>query len=117
MSDRSFDPDRQRLLRIISGIVFLGTPHLSYRKQNVWKRLGAILQSNSKFAKKLIAQAEDEAAILANVCQKFVETGIDIPILSVYETKKTKIRSSWYSRGKKIVCSGDPLFIIFTSPQ
>ncbi|KAK7420402.1 hypothetical protein QQX98_002825 [Neonectria punicea] len=57
-----------------------------------------------RVSKAAFAQAELEAAIVANVCQKFEEIGLDVPILSVYGDKKTKTGVSLFKLGKEVVC-------------
>ena len=38
-----------------------------------------------------LAEAELEAAAIANVSRQFEELGLDIPLLNVYERSKTKV--------------------------
>lgn len=57
----------------------------------------------SQFPKPVLAGAEQEAGIVANVSRMFQETGLEIPILSVYEKRKTKISSGIFKSTKDIV--------------
>ena len=91
MHEKYFDPTYQKLIHVLAGVVFLGTPHPTYKNEKTWPRLGSILRSKSKFSRPIIAEAELEAAIVANVSQRFEEIGLEIPIVSVYEQKKTRI--------------------------
>lgn len=51
----------------------------------------------------MLAQAELEAAIVANVSQKFEEIGLEIPIISVYEQRKTKIGEGLFRSTTELV--------------
>jgi hypothetical protein len=46
-----------------------------------------------KLPKASLDQAENEAAIIANVSLKFEEAVIEVPVLTAYETKPTKTTS------------------------
>jgi hypothetical protein len=51
-----------------------------------------------------LVQAEMEAAIIANASLTFEEAGIEVPVLSAYETKATKINEGMF-RSRKLVVS------------
>jgi hypothetical protein len=103
LHERYFDPVHQKLINLLSGVVFLGTPHPTYKNEKRWPYLGLILRSKSKFPKVVLAQAELEAAIVANVSQKFEEIGLEIPIISVYEQRKTKIGEGLFRSTTELV--------------
>jgi hypothetical protein len=101
----NYNPTFQRLLDVHSGIVFLGTPHPTYENRTNWPVLSHILRATVKLPKASLEQAETEAAIIANVSFKFEEAGIEVPILTAYETKPTKINSGMLSPRKMVVSS------------
>jgi hypothetical protein len=103
LAERYFNPPYQNVLNMTAGIVFLGTPHPTYRQPKMWRRLTPMLSCTAKFSKPNLSQAELEAAIVANISQKFEETGLDIPVVSIYEEKKTKVAEGWFSIRKELV--------------
>ena len=93
----------QRFLNVHSGIVFLGTPHPTYAHRLHWPKLNLILRSTTKLLKKTLVQAELEDAIVANVSLKFEEAGIEVPVLSGFETKPTRIPDGIFTSHKSVV--------------
>jgi hypothetical protein len=65
-----------------------------------------------KLSKSLLDQAESEAAIIANVSFKFEEVGIEVPVLTAYETKQTKI-STGILGSRKMVVNNHVSYLIF----
>jgi hypothetical protein len=85
-------------------VVFLGTPHPTYRRQNQWsQQLSLILQSSLKLSKRSLVQAELEAAAVANISLKFEEAGIDVPILSAFELRESKVAIGLFQTRKVLV--------------
>jgi len=105
LHERYFDPSYQKIIKLHAGVAFVGTPHPTYKNEKPWPRLGMILRCITKFQKVVLAQAESEAAIVANVSKKFEEIGLEIPILSVYERNKTKISGGLFKSRAKVMVS------------
>lgn len=103
LTERYFNPPYQKVLNMNAGIIFLGTPHPTYRQPKLWRRLTPMLSCTTKFSKVNLAQAELEAAIVANISQKFEEAGLEIPVVSIYEEKKTKVGEGWFRSRKELV--------------
>ena len=100
---QNYNPIFQRLLDVHSGIVFLGTPHPTYAHRFQWPKLSFLLRSTAKLSKKSFIQAELDSDIIANVSIKFEEAGIEVPVLSGFETKVTKIPDGIFSSLKSVV--------------
>jgi len=98
--DKAFDPLRTGL----AGLVFLGTPHTTKTWRDNWGSLSLILRDFFRLSGHTLTEAEHESATVVNTSEKFEESASDIPILSVYETKETKIGDSLF-RSKKILVS------------
>ena len=103
LSDHYYDPACQRILGLCSGTVFLGTPHPSFRRQEEWLRLSFILRASSKYSKGLLAQAEIEGPVVANLSLKFQQAGLEHAIVSVYETRSTKIPDGFFRSRRELV--------------
>ena len=98
-----YDPNLRRLINVQNGIVFLGTPHATYTGRSDWLRLNLLLRSSVKLQPFVLAQAETEAATIANISLKFEDLGLKIPVISVYELKKTKISDGLLSSRKELL--------------
>lgn len=71
--------------------IFLGTPHLSSYIDRRWERWALIPKSNRKDISKNSLGRDDVANLIA-ACQIFDDIGLQVPILSIYETQETKGR-------------------------
>jgi hypothetical protein len=76
----------------LAGIIFLGTPHLTFIDDDRWEKWRLLLKLNYKDVPKKILQPRD-IQLLASVCDDFDGLNIQIPILSVYENIPTKIKN------------------------
>ena len=86
-----------------SGIVFLGTPHPLYIDCSKWARLNLILKSNASISQSFLAEAERDVARMANVSSDFDKLRLDVPIISVYEKKESRIRVNYWRSIKVVV--------------
>ena len=98
-----YKPGYQELIDSERGIIFLGTPHLTFGRQTSWPRMSIILRHCTKIAKAAALQAESEIATIANVSRKFEEADIAVPIISAYETKEVKISGSIFKSHRELV--------------
>ena len=105
-----FVPAHQPLLNVYSGLVFLGTPHPTFSHRKEWSLLSPNLKFSLNVSKALLAQAEVENAVAANTSKKFQEIGIDLPVLSAYEGKKTKVRGGWINLRRTLVSLVDSIW-------
>ncbi|KAL1966998.1 hypothetical protein VTN77DRAFT_3522 [Rasamsonia byssochlamydoides] len=91
----------ETLINVVSGIIFLGTPH--FQPSQVEKGM-AILQTTTRFKVKISSQVtEQESSILSDLSARFEAIRIRCPILSVYETKKTKVPQGRFKHKKLIL--------------
>lgn len=85
--------DYQPIHNALSGIVFLGTPHLCTTDDARWDHWRLILQLYRRDIPKTALRDEDKLD-LSSVCERFSSLNLPIPILSVYESTETKIPAS-----------------------
>jgi hypothetical protein len=89
---------RSLLRDIISGIVFLATPHIVESDETASRALATILRSDLKPKSKRMFSKSDLSG-LAFCGLQFEELKLGIPILSCYETFETRFQSPlWHSR-------------------
>jgi len=86
-----------------SGVAFLGTPNPTNMQREQWQKLTPLLRSCSITSKIILVRAELEAHLVANLSKDFKEAEIDVPIVSAFEKKKTKIPGRWFTSERKIV--------------
>ncbi|KAJ8133596.1 hypothetical protein O1611_g23 [Lasiodiplodia mahajangana] len=81
------------ILNMVAGVVFFGTPHAKTKQPEQWFRLTLLLNIAGKLPKRFIAQSESDANTAAIICEDFEQSGLDAVVLSIYETKPTRVRS------------------------
>lgn len=79
----------RQFLRELAAIVLLGTPHSSNSLD--WKSFANVLYSGSGTQKKRV-MTDEEMHMLAESSAMFERAGVLTPLISVYETQKTKVR-------------------------
>ena len=89
-------------LRALAGVILLGTPHSSKDKGSRWQTVGKVVPSLSKKQRSL---STSDIASLTNSSRQFEQAAVEVPILSVYETKETKVKTGLVT-SKKILVSG-----------
>jgi hypothetical protein len=85
------------------GLVFFGTPHPSFRHRDKWINLGYILKLKTKIKREVLAQAEQGWPTVASVSKAFEECGLETSVITVYETKISKLSSGVFKSRKEIV--------------
>jgi hypothetical protein len=96
-------PNAKRLLKGLSGIIFLGCPHPKYEQRESWPYLSLLLKTVSRLPKLVLAKAELESNVLENSCRKFEEADFRVDVISAYETIETRIRTSLWRSQKSVV--------------
>ncbi|KAL8808245.1 MAG: hypothetical protein Q9200_004366 [Gallowayella weberi] len=92
----------ESLVYSILGIIFLSTPHLSTTQIETLQATYNILKASGiKVAKSPAHYAAEESTIISNLAKRFESVCLRTPILSVYETKPTKIRGRGPFSGSK----------------
>ena len=89
--------------------MFLGTPHPTFGQKGEWLKLSFILRASAKPSKALLAQAEIEAPVIANLSLKFQQANINGAIVSVYETQRTKIPDGLFQSKKELLSNQSPV--------
>ncbi|KAF5011182.1 hypothetical protein FDECE_2668 [Fusarium decemcellulare] len=109
------------LLNSIAAIVFLGTPHRleGVSTEQFGERLLAILKldTGSQLSRLSLQQLKDHASSISDLAYRFNKTNLRVDMLSVYETKVTKIKSSHIKRAKRIIVVDKSLCCIGTETE
>ncbi|KAK1749795.1 hypothetical protein QBC47DRAFT_395340 [Echria macrotheca] len=91
------------IIELVSGIVFLATPHFKNSSDESGKLLSLVLRTDLMTNPKKAFSKSDLSALAYNSWQ-FEELKLNIPIMSCYETVATKLRSQfWFSRKAVLV--------------
>jgi hypothetical protein len=94
------------LLSLISGIVFLGTPHAQHEPDLLRAALDGLLSCCSKhaFNKAALSQLHGETSMLCDVAKKFYDMSSTLDILSCFEERETRAQGSRkFGRAKALV--------------
>jgi hypothetical protein len=86
----------------LGGIIFLGSPQLTSTSDERWENWRLILKLYRKDLPKTALSVQD-IEMLAEVCQRFGELNLRIPVLSVYETLETKVSTGRFGKTAKLV--------------
>ena len=85
------------MIEMISGVIFLATPHLIDRNASSSNALSQILRSDlMSNVKKMFTNADFSSIEYTSL--RFEELKLQIPILSCHETQPTKLKGFWTSR-------------------
>ena len=101
--ERYYEDLFQKIISTLSGVIFLGSPHPTYDKVREWDKLSLILKACTKISKKQIDRAARKMATIANVSRKYELARTPIHVLSVYETRPTRVGSELFSSKREIV--------------
>ena len=92
------------LVNSMSGIIFLGTPHLGSNEAETSDRISMILKlASKKAAKPPAGRVAEERAIYPNLSKRFEGIYFRTPILSVYERVETRVSKGPFSRNTHVV--------------
>ena len=98
MFERYYEPVFQKIISLITGIIFLGVPH----------SVGSIAlmfdHFRTKGSKKFTDSETRSSSSTASILQRFDEAIIEKPIFSAYETRKSR-RSRGLFRSKAQIVS------------
>ncbi|KAM6481831.1 P-loop containing nucleoside triphosphate hydrolase protein [Trichoderma sp. SZMC 28011] len=75
------------------GIVFLGVPQLTEHRRDLWSNLNTILEVYGRFNNSYLSSKQEFLPLIADVSMKFCGLGSSSRILTVYESKPTKVRA------------------------
>ncbi|KPM45836.1 hypothetical protein AK830_g682 [Neonectria ditissima] len=89
------------VIEAISGFVFLGTPHLPLTIEASPNILELILRSHQKSLPPRNALTVDDNVILAKFCHDFGLLGIQVPIVSAYETVESRVYQGMFAKYRK----------------
>ena len=92
---------------MLSGVIFVGTPHVVSIDSDSQVAVRQMFQFHSQSARKTSVKDSDIVAFCDN-CREFQELGLQVPILSIYETAKTHIRVKGFHRNLDVVVSPTP---------
>ncbi|OQU94534.1 Tetratricopeptide repeat-containing protein [Cladophialophora immunda] len=87
----------------LAGIVFLGAPHPTFENSQLWSKLPLLLRSSTRLPKSVIGSSIALVSTIARICQSFDEVVPEVPVLSVYEGKATKLPSAFLNSKREIL--------------
>ena len=90
------------IIELISGVVFLATPHFTKSDEESAKALSTVLRTDLSLTSKQ-PFTKLNLSSLVNTSLHFEELRMQIPVLSGFETVETKLRSSFWVSRKAIV--------------
>jgi hypothetical protein len=90
------------LIEVISGIIFLGTPHITVSDEASSKAFSLILRTDLTSNNKRAISRKDLSG-LAYTALLFEELKLEIPILSCFEIRETKLRVPFWFNRKAVV--------------
>lgn len=88
------------IIDAISGVVFLGTPHSLGDEKLESNILDLLLRSQQRILPKHAFVKTDNAALI-DLSRQFEVVNLQIPVISVYEGRETKIHDSLFARFRK----------------
>ncbi|KAJ5949540.1 hypothetical protein N7454_001124 [Penicillium verhagenii] len=103
LSDPSLSLRNRKAIDLMAGIIFFGTPH---KKRNLVKsppRVTWLLKHAAKMPKGFLAKSELDFLALVSICEDFEKSDIQAPVLSVYETRPTKLKERFWSTNSEIL--------------
>ncbi|KAM3476171.1 hypothetical protein MY8738_007067 [Beauveria namnaoensis] len=80
------------VVEVISGIVFLGTPHFPSTIAASPNLVESILKLHQRGSLRKDAVAANDNSVLARCCYDFELLGMQVPIVSAYETVESRVR-------------------------
>lgn len=92
------------------GIVFLGVPQLTEHRRDLWSNLNTILEVYGRFNNSYLSSKQEFLPLIADVSMKFCGLGSSSRILTVYESKPTKVRA--FPPKKSLVCKEMPICLL-----
>lgn len=106
-ADPAMQVHNKDILNLVAGVLFFGTPHTKTKKPEQWCRLTLLLNFAARLPKRFLAHSEADANAAAIICEDFEQSGLEAPVLSIYETRPTKVRSArWMLKDTVMVSAG-----------
>ena len=105
LSDPALPVQHRNTLDLIAGVVFFGSPHIKKDAPENWARLTRLLQFAGKWPKHFLVLSELDAVAAASICEDFEQLGIEAPVLSIYETKPTKLKEGFWPIRQQVIVS------------
>lgn len=111
-----YEPSFDKLLKRLAGMIFMGVPHPTFDKQHEWQKMSSLLRASTKLGRKETDRHAQHVHAVARVSQLFNDSNVELPILSMCETKTTKINSTFLSSrretvGHTFLCRSNPVLI------
>ena len=102
---RFYDAAYGSLLSVVTGVVFLGTPSPKVDNPRHLDQVDTLLKAVSKESRKSLDKpgTQSSAISTAHVSQDFANSGLEPSVLSVYETKLSKIKRNVFSARQILV--------------
>ncbi len=96
----------EHLVSLVSGIIFLGTPHLMAKQEDTLERVMKLLKVTTRSTSKIATERfREESAILFDIFARFEGLHLRAPILSAFETKATTIHERRFGKNSRAIVS------------
>jgi len=89
------------IIEVISGIIFLGTPHLPLNIEPKPNVLENILRLRQKSIPRRDNIRADDNHVVAQFCRSFELIGIQVPIVSAYERAESSVYEGMFAKLRK----------------
>lgn len=101
------------MLHSILAIIFLGGPNpITFSDEATDRIVALMLKSNSKLSKQCQARLREGAHLIVNVSRLFQDMHLNVELLSLYESERTKVKlgrtesSRFFSSSRKLLVCG-----------
>ena len=103
----------EHLICLVSGIIFLGTPHLMAKQEDTWDRVMKILKVTNKTTPRIAGERLlEESAMLIDIFIRFEGLHLRAPILSAFETQPTTIHERRFAKNLRAVVSRIEVYLL-----
>ena len=103
----------EHLINLVSGIIFLGTPHLMVKQEDTWDRVMKILKVTKKITPRIAGERLfEESTMLIDIFIRFEGLHLRAPILSAFETKPTTIQERRFTKNSRSVVRGTTFHLL-----
>jgi hypothetical protein len=94
----------EHLVNATSGIIFMSTPHFGPDQPNPYDKVISILKATPKVQiKPTETLMSSEVAVLTDLSVRFEAVRILTPILSIYETRETRLKEGRFKHKSLLV--------------
>lgn len=117
LSNPSLPLGDRKAVDLLAGIIFFGTPHKKKNHPESGARVTWLLKHAGSMPKLFLAISELDSVALINICEDFEQSDVQAPVLSVYETKPTKLKERFWLSRSEVVSARYPIRLTIRPTQ